>query len=145
MTKTPRVPLEIDASCACGAVTIGLAGPVYSMLACACLDCQKATGTGHATLAIVNVNDVRITGETQGFTRPADSGARFTRYFCPACGTPLYGTSSRAPASIMLPAGLFGTNNDWFSPTQLIFARSHHDWDLMANDLPCHQTYRETP
>lgn len=44
---------------------------------------------------------------------------------------------------MMLPAGLFGTaTQGWFAPNQLIFARSHREWDTIAADIPQHATYR---
>ena len=50
--------------------------------------------------------------------------------------------SSRAEQLLMLPAGLFGGQTEWYAPNQLIFARSHRDWDEIAADLPQHDTYR---
>lgn len=143
MEKPPRPSVELKANCACGAVSVAVRGPIRSMFMCSCVDCQKATGTGHSTVAIASPADVEIVGPTKSFARPADSGAIFTRWFCPECGTPLYGRSSRAPDALMLPVGLFGAEAAWFAPNQLIFARSHRDWDLIAEELPHHQTYRE--
>ncbi|MHB1102171.1 MAG: GFA family protein [Devosia sp.] len=136
----PRVDLK--ARCACGAVSVAVNGPISSMFMCSCVDCQKATGTGHSTVAIADPADVEIAGPIKSFARPADSGATFTRSFCPECGTPLYGKSSRAPDAIMLPVGLFGAEAQWFAPNQLIFSRSHREWDEIAAALPRHQTYR---
>ncbi len=114
------------------------------MLMCACEDCQRATGTGHSTAALIGAKDVTITGEVRSFAVTAASGAIFTRHFCPTCGTPLYGVSGRAPGLIMLSVGLFGAEAaNWFRPTQLIFARSHRDWDIVAADIPRHRTYRD--
>jgi hypothetical protein len=113
------------------------------MVLCSCEDCQRSTGTGHATVALVSVGDLSVTGEARSFARPAHSGATLTRWFCPACGTPLYASSSRAEGLVMLPVGLFGAQAGWFAPNQLIFARSHRDWDVVAADLPQHATYRE--
>ena len=143
MANPNRPVLDLMARCACGAVSVVLKGPIYSMLICACEDCQKATGTGHSTIAIANPADVIVTGETRGFERIAASGATFTRHFCPACGTPIYGRSSRSERSIMLPVGLFAGQNDWFAPTQMIFARTMRGWDVIADHLPRHNTYRE--
>ena len=142
MPRAAKANLDLSASCACGAVTVGVKGPVYSMFMCSCEDCQKASGTGHSTVAVADAAAVSIRGETRSFTRPSDSGATFTRWFCPECGTPLYGESSRAPDVVMLPVGLFGRNAGWFVPSQLIFARSHRDWDLVDAGLPRHATYR---
>ena len=135
--------LKLRAQCACGAVQVAVDGRPLSMLMCACEDCQKATGSGHSAFALFERQDVRVTGETRSFERPSASGARFTRWFCPQCGTPLGGRSSRAPAITVVPVGLFGRAADWFRPNQLIFARSHHDWDVVDAALPRWQTYRD--
>jgi len=142
MSKRPIV--DITTHCACGAVTLHVAGPVLSMLLCACEDCQKATGTGHSAVVLARAQDVAITGALTEFARPAESGATLTRAFCPRCGTPVVARSSRADGIVMLPAGLFGADTDWYAPSQLIFARSHRAWDEIAAALPRHQTYRET-
>lgn len=111
------------------------------MLMCACRDCQRATGSGHSALFLVDAGAASVVGETRGFDVTAASGATFTRTFCPTCGTPISGRSSRAPQLLALPAGLFGPDTGWFAPRQLILARSHLPWDAIAADLPRHATY----
>jgi hypothetical protein len=143
MDKKPRPVVDLAANCACGAVTVHFDGPVKSMFMCACEDCQKASGTGHSTVALANRTDVAVTGEVRFFDRPSNSGATFRRHFCPTCGTPLYGYSSRAPDVWLLPVGLFGKDSSWFMPTQLIFGRSHREWDMLAAGMPRWQTYRD--
>lgn len=143
MAPRSQPTVDLTTRCACGAVTFGLRGRIFAMFMCSCEDCQKATGTGHSTVALAAARDVTVTGEVRSFTRPSDSGATFTRHFCPVCGTGLYGQSSRAPELRMIPIGLFGADAGWFDPNQLIFARSHRDWDQIAADLPRHATYRE--
>jgi hypothetical protein len=143
MTRPLRPMLDLSGRCACGVVELALKGEVLSMFLCACEDCQRATGTGHSAAVIARRNAVSISGETRSFSRTADSGAILTRYFCPVCGTPIYAQSSRAPEIVTLPAGLFTGQNDWFAPNQLIFARSHRQWDEISDDIPRHQTYRE--
>lgn len=138
-----RPVVRLDARCACGGIGLTVAGEIRAMLLCSCLACQQMTGTGHATIALVAREAIGIDGAPKAFARAADSGAVLTRWFCPDCGTPLYAQSSRAPTLAMLPVGLFGAAGDWFAPTQLIFARSHHDWDSLPADLPRHDTYRE--
>jgi len=139
----PAPVLDISATCACGGVTLHVRGRVMSMLMCACEDCQRASGTGHSTVALIRSQSLSIEGQVKGFDRPSDSGAIFTRHFCPECGTPLFGQSSRAPDLRMLAVGLFGAAATWFAPNQLIFARSHRDWDLVADHLPRYERYRE--
>lgn len=147
MATSDKPEIDLTARCACGAVALSVKGRIRSMFMCSCEDCQRATGTGHSTVALARPVDVTVTGSTASFARSAHSGATLTRWFCPTCGTPLYAQSSRAPELLMLPVGLFGPDASWFAPNQLIFARSHHDWDTMPADLPQHATYRdpETP
>jgi hypothetical protein len=142
--KSKRPLVDLTAHCACGAVSLRLNGTIRAMLLCSCLDCQKASGTGHTSAAMVLEADVTVTGPVKTFERAADSGATFIRTFCPVCATPILGRSSRAVGTVLIPVGLFGTDAEWFMPNQLIFARSHHEWDSVAPELPRYETYRES-
>jgi hypothetical protein len=140
--ESKRPVVDLSARCACGRVEVTLKGRVLSMFLCSCEDCQKASGTGHAAVILARPPNVTIWGETRSFERPADSGAIMARSFCPQCGTPIVAHSSRAPDVLMLPVGLFGAAAaDWFRPNQMIFARSHRDWDDVAAELPRYATY----
>ncbi|MCZ4345918.1 GFA family protein [Devosia neptuniae] len=143
MSKPKKPIIHVNAACACGATEMSINGPCVSMFMCSCLDCQRATGTGHSTIALVPAGAFGLAGKAKAFDRPSDSGATFTRHFCPDCGTPLYGQSSRAPDIRMIPVGFFAGQNDWYAPNQLIFSRSQQVWDLVADHLPRHVTYRE--
>jgi hypothetical protein len=134
--------LDLSASCDCGAITLSVKGRILSMFQCACVNCQKVSGSGHSSVVLVAADSVGIAGATKTISRTAASGANFTRHFCPECGTTICAFSSRAPGMRILPAGLFAGQNDWFEPNQLIFARSHLAWDLIADHLPRHDTYR---
>ncbi len=143
MDKPDRPNIALEAHCACGAVTVSVAGAVMAMLQCSCEHCQKASGGGHASIFAMAAEDVRIGGSITDFAQTANSGSTLTRSFCPVCGTPILGRSSRAPGRVMLPVGLFGADAvGWYKPGQLIFARSHRDWDLVDPALPQHTTYR---
>lgn len=144
MSQSRHPVLDTIAQCACGGVTLSIRGQVASMLLCSCLDCQRATGSGHASVALVGRTALQIKGQSKSFDTTSDSGATFTRHFCPHCGTPLYGQSSRAPDMRMVAVGLFAGHNDWFAPGQLIFARSQQAWDLVADHLPRHDRYRDS-
>ncbi|WP_345774620.1 GFA family protein [Devosia sp. SD17-2] len=137
--------IDLSANCDCGSITLSVKGRILSMFQCACHNCQKVSGSGHSSVVLVPADSVAISGATRSISRPAASGASFTRHFCPECGTTLAAASSRAPGVKILPAGLFAGQNDWFAPNQLIFARDQMGWDLIADHLPRHQTYRGAP
>jgi hypothetical protein len=144
MEKASRPEIDITVACACGAVTMQLAGTVRSMFMCSCEDCQRATGTGHSAAFLVRAADVSVAGETKHYARAANSGATFARWFCPNCGTPLFAQSSRATELLTIPVGLLGKLAlPWYRPNQLLFARTHREWDLVPEHIPHHQTYRE--
>lgn len=143
MPAFSRPNVDISASCGCGAVWMSVRGTILSMIMCACEDCQRATGTGHSTIAIINRSDLTVTGPVKSFGVIAESGATLTRHFCPTCGTPLFGVSSRREDRINLPVGFFHGQNDWFEPNQVIFSRSSRTWDAFPEHLPRHDTYRK--
>jgi hypothetical protein len=143
MSDITHPELDLTALCDCGAVTLSAKGRVISMFLCTCLNCQTATGSGHSSVVLLPAEAITVKGSTKTFVRSADSGASFTRHFCPECGTTLVAQSSRAEAVRILPVGLFAGQNDWFHPNQVIFARSHQGWDLIPDHLPRHERYRE--
>lgn len=141
MTTPGRPLLDTEAACACGGARLAVKGPALSMFLCACTDCQKETGTGHSAAILVKAADATVKGTLKPFSRPAASGATTTRHFCPDCGVTLFAQSSRAPATILIPAGLLAFEG--FAPNQVIFARSHADWDTLPDAIPRYDTYKE--
>lgn len=134
--------VHLNAECACGAASIAVEGRIGTMFLCACLECQKVSGAGHTAAAIADARNVTVSGGLHSYARPADSGATLTRHFCPVCATTLVAETSRRPDIRLIPAGLF-TDQSWFSPGQVLFSRSHRQWDALPDDIPRHQTYRE--
>ena len=128
---------EIEASgqCLCGAVRIAVNGTPVRMAQCHCKDCQRSTGTGHASNAIFNKADVTITGETKSHVVTADSGNAHTRHFCPACGTRIFGESSGRPGFVVVPVGIFD-DMSWFAPQAVIYTKSRPAWDITTDAVP---------
>lgn len=133
---------KISSTCACKKVSVEFTGQPITQMLCSCKDCQKASGGGHATLALFPANAVNVKGDTKSFSVTANSGATTNRHFCPDCGTPIFGSSSRFPHLMLLPVGFF-EDSSWVEPKSLIFARSHLDWDKLDANLPQYDTYKE--
>ena len=142
MTSQANTELNQSGRCDCGAIVLHVHGRVVSMFHCSCENCQRTSGAGHSSVALFHTEALRIVGATKAFSRPAESGATFTRHFCPECGTTVFAQSSLAPALRIVPVGVFAGDNAWFKPNQLIFSRSYQSWDLVADHLPWHETYR---
>lgn len=135
--------LDKSGRCDCGAIALHVTGEPVSMFLCACENCQRTTGGGHSSVTLFHTEAIRTRGALKSISRPAASGATFTRHFCPECGTTVLAQSSRAPALHIVPVGIFAGDNGWFQANQLIFARNHVNWDLIDDHLPRHETYRK--
>ncbi|WEK03329.1 MAG: GFA family protein [Candidatus Devosia phytovorans] len=122
-------------SCACGAVTFTVNGPLPSASACHCSKCRKHTGHFEAGVDIAKA-DVEITGDAAITWYFSSENVR--RGFCATCGTPLF---FDPPA-----ADWIGINLGAFDkPTgtrlaQHIFVADKGDYYDIADGLPQYDT-----
>jgi hypothetical protein len=86
--------------CLCGGVSFSAKAAPQMTGQCHCKDCQRASGTGHMSLAFFKREDVDIKGQTASFAATADSGNINTRHFCPRCGGRVYGENSARPGMV---------------------------------------------
>jgi len=128
-------------SCRCGDVTLIISNKPRAMLQCHCLDCQKATGAGHTSNAYFAEEDVTIGGNATGHTVTADSGNQMTRYFCPRCGSRVYGRNSGRPGVVSVQIGCL-EDHSWFSPQVVLYTSRRHDWDITSDDV---ENFEEMP
>ena len=121
--------------CLCGAVKFTIKAAPVGMGQCHCKDCQRASGTGHMSLARFKKEDVTIQGETRSYASTADSGNINTRHFCPKCGSRVYGENSARPSLINVAVGCVD-NNNWFSPGAVVYAKDRPAWDITPTNIP---------
>ena len=124
--------VELLGGCLCGAVRFraaALEGDVADY--CHCSQCRKASGA--PVSAWIQVAPDRF-ALTQGKPRGFRSSARGTRWFCPACGGPLYMTDPQnrsvgiALGSLDDPSVVRPTVHGW--------AGARLPWLEIADDLP---------
>lgn len=128
-------------SCRCGAITLTLKEKPKMMLQCHCLDCQKAGGGGHSSHAYFDEKAVVVEGEAAGHTVLADSGNEMTRYFCPRCGSRLYGRNGGRPNLVSIEVGCLD-DQSWFSPQAVLYTSRRHDWDIISDEI---SSFEEMP
>lgn len=121
--------------CLCGAVSYTIDTPPARMAQCHCKDCQRASGTGHMSLAFFPESDVHIDGDFAEFEMTADSGNVNTRGFCPHCGSRLFGRNSARPGVRAVAVGS-ADDHSWFSPQAVIYCDHRATWDLTSEDVP---------
>lgn len=83
--------------CACGSVTLAIAGEPIATRQCWCRQCQQIAAGSPTNNAIFKSEDVAITGALAHNIWTAASGNTLSFQFCPACGTQVYAQSSARP------------------------------------------------
>src|SRR5258708_35316531 len=97
--------MRIRGSCLCGGVNLEIELPFDRFVNCHCSRCRKATGTAHATNAIVKPDAFRwIAGESHVVRYDLPSARSFATCFCRLCGSPLPHLT-RSGREVIVPAG----------------------------------------
>lgn len=134
-----------EGQCLCGAVRVTAHAAPWRMAICHCRDCQRSTGTGHATNALFKEGDVSVQGDTKSHAVTADSGNTLTRHFCPTCGARVFGRNSGRPGLVIVPVGLF-EDSSWYAPHAALYAKRRQSWDVMQfEDIPCYDAMPPAP
>jgi hypothetical protein len=127
--------VRVTGRCLCGAVTYSISGEPLGMGQCHCKDCQRASGTGHMSLARFKKEDITIKGQTASYPSQAESGNINTRHFCPTCGSRIYGENSARPGLVNVSVGCMD-NSSWFSPQVVVYVKDRAPWDHTSATIP---------
>jgi hypothetical protein len=114
--------------CSCGAVRFELAAEPLRGFQCQCRDCQRDTGSGHASVLVFPRAAMRITGRVTEISRTADSGMQKLKGFCGACGSPLYNKPVSKPDVLGIYVGTLDDPSS-FRPEVAIFTSRGQVWD----------------
>lgn len=101
--------------CSCGGVRFVASGRPYRVGICHCLDCRKHHGALFHASAIFPQDAVTIEGETRDYAG---------RFFCPRCGSPLFG---RSGDEIEVNLGSLDAP-DQFKPTYELWTIRRESW-----------------
>lgn len=129
----------ITGRCLCGAVRYESEGEPLFSVQCHCLDCRRASGTGHVPVMGVPKATFRVIGQTRSYALPGITGLRSIRHFCPTCGSLLFGTPEVSPEAVMIYVGCLD-DPSIFRPQTILFARSLLLWDKVDDHLPMFDT-----
>ena len=92
--------------CACGQVTLAIAGEPVTARQCWCRQCQQVAGGGPTHNVMFRTDDITIAGTMATRSYIAASGNTVTQSFCPDCGTPVMGQSDARPQFRALRLGI---------------------------------------
>ena len=74
-------------------------------LHCHCIDCQRVTGSGKATVIMFPQDAVTIEGEYKTFASTGFDGSHVNRGFCPNCGSQMFTFVDELPGQMFIKAG----------------------------------------
>jgi hypothetical protein len=95
---------------------------------CHCKDCQRATGSGKATIMIVPKKHLRLEGELKYFEVKGSSGSHIRRGFCEHCGSGILSYAKEVPHILYIKAGTLD-DSSWLKIDSNFFTDSSHDWN----------------
>lgn len=118
----------LTGGCFCGAIRYEVTADPLMTGHCQCKNCQKDSGTGHASLMMFPKAAMKITGKAKEYQRKADSGNTVSHGFCAICGSPLFGSTSGMPQGMAIMAGSLDDPSA-FSAQFLVYTASAQPWD----------------
>ncbi|MEP9356367.1 GFA family protein [Xanthobacter sp. KR7-65] len=139
-----RLAMEWSASmlsgrCLCGACTYEIDGDPVVVAICHCLDCQRLSGAGHTTGAMFAEAGIRISGSPSTYSLTSAAGNTVTRFFCGACGSPLFGRNTGMPGYMTVMMGTL-EQSDHLAPQVAIFTRTKRSWDAENDAVQAFET-----
>jgi len=87
----------------------------------------------------MKADDVTIEGAAKCFDKPADSGNIVSRFFCSACGSPVYSTNSGMPGMTFLRASSLD-DPEVFTANMIVYTRTGPSWDVMDPEVTSFET-----
>ena len=119
---------SVTGGCQCGAVTYKAKGDPAMVIQCHCLNCQKSSGTGHVPFAGFPEPQVTVKGQTKSYAYKADSGGTATSYFCPDCGSTVFGRTTSFPGVMAIRLGSMDDSSA-FQPQMNVYMKRLRKWD----------------
>ena len=110
-------------NCLCGSVNYKSNSDPLVIQNCHCDQCRKATGSVYLTNLFIKEENFEITGEVNNYTHLSDAGNNMTKYFCPKCGSQVFGKNSGRPGIITIRAGTVN-EKDIIKPIRNLFLKS---------------------
>ncbi len=127
--------MTVKGSCLCGAVAFEVDTPFDRFVHCHCSRCRKATGTAHASNAIVKADALHwLRGEALVTRYDLPTARSFATAFCRQCGAPLPHLT-RSGREAIIPAGSFDDPLDQ-GPEKHVHWSSRAGWYTPATELP---------
>ena len=136
MKKELKMSDECESGgCLCGTVKYEFdKSNLISSHHCHCVDCQKSTGSGKATILMLPTQAIVMKGELKFHTTPTASGRNMSRGFCGECGSPVLSFIDEMPEVKFVKAGSLD-DSSWLKIDSNFYSSSAHSWSPIDDDI----------
>ncbi|HSV52454.1 MAG TPA: GFA family protein [Burkholderiaceae bacterium] len=124
----------LNGSCLCGKVAYQLTGTPIAMYYCHCSTCRKANGSSFATNMMVRSEDFSFVSG-QDLLSSFESSPDKRRYFCSACGSPIYSQAEQSKHMVSVRCGTLD-EDPAVRPSAHIYVASKAPWFEFCDALP---------
>jgi len=129
---------KVSGSCFCKKVNYEITGNMGVFQYCHCSQCQKVTGSAHASNVFVSPDDFKwLSGEDSVGRYDPPETKYFATSFCKNCGSSLPWLSKSGQV-VIVPAGSLD-DDPGIRPSKNIFCGSRSAWYTAASSLPEHE------
>ena len=119
----------IKGGCLCGKIRYEFKQEdVISAGNCHCKDCQKATGSGKATILVLAKKNLTISGDPRFYESVGTDGMHINRGFCEKCGSGVVSFAKELDRVVFVKAGTLD-DSSWVTIDSNYFTDSSHDWN----------------
>ena len=101
---------------------------------CHCIDCQKSTGSGKATIMLIPKDELKISGELKFYTVTGSSGSHLTRGFCENCGSPLISFVEESPDIRFIKLGSLN-DSSWVTVESSFWSSTANSWSPIDEEI----------
>lgn len=129
-------------SCLCKKVAVQIDGPIDSIIHCHCSLCRKASGTAFATNGFINRVDFKVIKGNEWLSSFEFKPGRI-RYFCSACGSPIYSENLDDIRRLRLRLGVLDSDITE-RPISHNFVSSKANWEQINADIPHYDGFEPT-
>lgn len=120
--------------CMCGKVSLRIDGQPLVMYHCHCVTCRAASGASFATNVVFPFEALHVcTGAECIRSHESSPGKR--RFFCGACGSPIYSRAEATHTLVSVRAGLLEADPG-IRPSFHAYVASKAPWVTLDDDLP---------
>ncbi|MDR2857398.1 MAG: GFA family protein [Novosphingobium sp.] len=130
--------------CACGQVTVAVAGEPVTTRQCWCRQCRQIASGGPTHNAMFRTENVTITGEVKPHRYAAASGNEILQWFCPSCGSHVFAQSSARPHFRTIRFGIFDEPHG-LKPRMAIWTDDAPAWAVIDPTLERHPRQPPAP